>query len=113
MRAPKEKLEPMYHVSILPPAPNPMFTAFQHDTTRFLHFTKPVKCAHCGKAKKRHWTSLRFFRVMDLGAFTLIPSRKEYAPLTPVCEDHILNSPLPGMPDDAKPKDEKPPTQVF
>ena len=69
-----------------------MFTEFQNDTTRFLHYTKPVKCAHCGKSKKRHWTSLRFFRVMESGSFALIPSTREYAPLTPVCEDHILSA---------------------
>lgn len=85
----KTTQENPFDVSVGTPAPNKMFTEWQHACTRFLTFRRKVKCAHCGKSRKKHWTQLVFFRVMD-GQFMLQPSEQEYAPLTPVCDDHIL-----------------------
>lgn len=79
-----------YGVSVLAPKENKMFSQVQHAITRFLKFIKPVKCAHCGKMKKNHWTQLVFFRVMDSSRFTLVASDALLPPLTPVCTDHIL-----------------------
>jgi len=73
------------------PAPNRMFSPWQHYITKFLTFSKSVPCAHCGRKGMRHWTLLKFFRVMEEGAFTLKPSEQEYPPLTPVCTKHILS----------------------
>jgi hypothetical protein len=79
-----------YGVSVGEPAQNKLFDEVQHAITRFLTFIKPVKCAHCGKMKKKHWTQLVFFRVAEPTGFTLEPSAAQYPPLTPVCTDHIL-----------------------
>ena len=80
----------VFGVSVCEPAPNPLFDEFTHAVTRFLIFDKPVKCAHCGKTRKKHWTQLIFFRVMEPTGFVLKASETEYPPLTPVCDDHIL-----------------------
>ncbi len=78
-------------VSVVKPKQNPMFDEFQHAITRFLTYGKKVKCAHCGKMRKKHWTQLVFFRVIEEEAgFVLKESETEYPPLTPVCDDHIL-----------------------
>lgn len=87
--ATEEKLR--YGVSMGEPADNPMFDQTQHAITRFLTFIKPVSCAHCGKKRKKHWTQLTFFRVMEQKAFTLEKSEAQFPPLTPVCTDHILH----------------------
>lgn len=81
-----------FDVSVGLPANNPMFSERQHAITRFLSFSKPVKCAHCGRYRRKHWTQLKFFQVMmmELAGLALVPSEKIYPPLTPVCEDHIL-----------------------
>lgn len=79
-----------YGVSVGETKENPMFDEAMHAVTRFLTFIKPVKCAHCGKARKKHWTQLVFFRVMEPLQFTLKESEVQFAPLTPVCTDHIL-----------------------
>lgn len=80
-------------VTVTEPRPNKLFGEFIHAITRLLTYQKPVACAHCGKKRKRHWTLLVFFRVMDMPetAFELVPSENEYPPLTPVCDDHILH----------------------
>jgi hypothetical protein len=77
-------------VSMSSPKPNPMFSERQHVITKFLTYSKKVKCAHCGKAKLRLWTQLTFFRVVEESAFVAIPSKAEYPPLTPVCMSHLL-----------------------
>lgn len=86
--ATKQKLR--FGVSIGEPADNPLFDEVQHAITRFMTFIKPVKCAHCGKMTKKHWTQLVFFRVAEPFVVVLHPSESQYAPLTPVCTDHIL-----------------------
>jgi len=77
-------------VSVGEPKPNPLFDEELLALTKFLTYTKPIKCAHCGKARRRHWTQLKFFRVMDEAAFRLKASAVIYPPLTPVCTSHIL-----------------------
>lgn len=72
------------------PKPNEIFDERMHELTRFVVYRKPVACAHCGKERIDHWTLYDFFQVMDWGEFVLLPSEKEYPPLTPVCGDHIL-----------------------
>jgi len=91
---------PLFDVQIIEPASNPMFEEWQHAITKFLIYTKPVACAHCGKKRKRHWTQLRFFSATDMepGKFKLEPGETVYPPLTPVCADHLL---LPEIPDGA------------
>lgn len=77
-------------VEILEVKPNKMFTPWQHATTRFLRFSKPVACAVCGKKKRIHMTLLVSFQAADLQQqFGLKFPPKEYPPLTPTC-DHIL-----------------------
>lgn len=80
-----------FDVSIGEPKPNKMFSAWQTAITKFLTYRRAVKCAHCGKMSKHHWTQLKFFRVMDEGAFVLKTSKALYPPLTPVCSKHILS----------------------
>lgn len=92
MKQAAEATEPTFFgVSVGEAKPNPMFSEWQHSITRFLTYGKKVKCAHCGKMKKRHWTQLVFFRVMEENGFTLKESEAEYPPLTPVCDAHILS----------------------
>lgn len=79
-----------HYVEIFEAKPNPMFTAAQRALIRFLHYNLPVKCAECGKSRKRHWTMLCAFQALDMGM--LIPKRsgKVHLPLTPVCGKHLL-----------------------
>lgn len=72
------------------PRKNKMFTPLQHAITQFLTYTRPVKCAFCGRKSKHMWTQCMFFRVYELSSFSLNPSTEEYPPLTPVCRKHIL-----------------------
>lgn len=100
-----ESLPRFAGVTIGEPKENPLFTEFQHAVTRFMTYDKPVACAHCGKKRKRHWTQLVFFHVMEMAVFTLIKSDNEYPPLTPVCDDHILSpSDQNDLPTDRKPE---------
>lgn len=96
-----------YDVYTSEPKPNKLFDEFTHFITRFLTFSKPVACAHCGKKRKRHWTHLVFFHVMEEDFMVLRKSEKEYPPLTPVCSDHILGE-VTGFPDDDKQTGGKP-----
>lgn len=80
-----------------------MFQPWQTAITKFLRYTKPVRCAYCGKVSRHHWTQLRFFRIAEgfekkvdgevikwnspvgfLGTET-------FPPLTPVCRSHMLS----------------------
>ena len=83
---------------------NPMFDAWQHAITKFLTFSKPVKCAYCGRMSQRHWTQLKFFRiaegfekklpsgkVVSATSFALTDGQELFPPLTPVCAKHILS----------------------
>lgn len=86
-----------------PAKPNKMFTEYQRRVTWFLHFTKPVKCAYCGRMGKHHWTQLKFFRIAEgfemklpngkvvaCQSFSLKPGMELFPPITPVCSKHIL-----------------------
>lgn len=77
-------------VEILEAKPNKMFTEDMRQLIRFLHYTKAVACAECGKKKKRHWTMLCSFQATSMGAFVLTRSGKVHRPLTPVCGAHPL-----------------------
>ena len=79
------------YVEILEAKPNKMFTEFQHQTTKFLRYSKAIACAECGKKRRLMWTQLFTFRCHNLvpGLFSTVPG-KIHAPLTPVCGDHPL-----------------------
>ena len=91
-----------FDVRIGEPKPNKMFTEWQTAITKFLIYSKPIPCAHCGKKKRGLWTQLKFFRVMEEEGFALRASDKLYAPLTPVCEDHILQPDMTPIPADKR-----------
>ena len=74
------------------PKPSPVFTPEQLAITKFLTYSRPVACAHCGKLTRHHWTQLRFFRVMEPIFIHLKASEKLYAPLAPVCRKHFLSA---------------------
>jgi hypothetical protein len=78
------------YVEIREAAPNPMFTRAHRELVRFLHYNLPVKCAECGKARKRHWTMLCSFQALDMGMLVPQRSGKVHLPLAPVCGKHLL-----------------------
>lgn len=77
---------------------NPLFTPGQTVLIRFVKFAKPTACAHCGKKKRQHWTTLLPFRAIDMDDRATQPNPfvlntqagPLLAPLTPVCGDHML-----------------------
>ena len=77
-------------VRLLEARPNPMFPDWMTDRLRFLRYTGPVKCAHCGKMSRHHWTMLMAFRVVDPEGFMLVEGKNVLSPLTPVCRKHIM-----------------------
>ena len=93
-----------YDVSVRGTKPNTLFDAWQTATTKFLSYTRAVKCAYCGRMSKHHWTQLKFFRIAE-GFEKKLPSGKVvpatdlqltdgaelFPPLTPVCRKHILS----------------------
>ena len=70
--------------------PNKLFSEEQRAIVRFLHYSKPVPCAECGKKRKAHWTMLCEFRVQGLGQFIMIPGKNRLLPMAPVCQSHCL-----------------------
>jgi hypothetical protein len=92
MRKPKPKFHRFaLTVELLEAKPNPMFTEWQRQATRFLRYSKYVPCAECGKKAKVMWTQLFSFRCMDKGSFIVAQfTGKIHPPLTPVCGDHPL-----------------------
>ena len=84
----------LLQVEILEARPNKMFTEWQRATVRFLRYSKPIRCAECGKRTKHHWTSLFAFQALDAsGASFTLKSRsgKLHQPLTPVCRNHPMS----------------------
>ena len=99
----KKQAARSFDIAVGEPKPNKMFDAWQHAITKFLAYSKPVKCAYCGKMSKQHWTQLKFFRiaegfetklpsgkVVESQAFALTKGKELFPPLTPVCGKHIL-----------------------
>lgn len=80
-----------------------MFTEWQTALTKFITYSRAVRCAYCGRMGKHHWTQLKFFRIAE-GFEMKLPSGKVveaqshvlqngkelFPPLTPVCTKHIL-----------------------
>jgi len=75
-------------VRICEAKPNKMFTELQTSLIRFLIYNQAIKCARCGKKKKRMWTMLCQFRAQNFGNLLLDDGGMSFAPLTPVCDDH-------------------------
>lgn len=74
-------------------APNKMFSEAQRAAVRFLHYSRSVECAECGRRSRHHWTSLLSFQAMDFeGSYGVLRSAtgKVHAPLSPVCGKHPL-----------------------
>lgn len=88
--AAKKKVRLDLDISVTAPKPNPRFSEWEHTITRFLTYSRPVKCAHCGKKKRNLWTCLKFFRVVEMEPLVAVPSPTEYPPLTPICSDHCF-----------------------
>lgn len=105
MTKPKQaKTKLHFDIDVKPPKPNPMFDEWQTAITKFFTYTKPVKCAYCGRMSKRHWTQLKFFRVAEgfemklldgkvvpANGFEMKDGAELFPPLTPVCGKHILS----------------------
>ena len=77
-------------VEIVEAKPNNFFTEAERSSVRFLRFSRSVPCAECCKRRTALWTMLCAFRCMDLVSFKMLPSTKHHAPLTAVCQGHIL-----------------------
>jgi len=77
-------------VQIYEAKPNKMFTEAQRSFVRFLTYNQTIKCARCGKKKKRMWTMLCQFRANIFSAIPTEAAGMSFAPLTPVCIDHPL-----------------------
>lgn len=78
-------------VDILEAKPNEMFSEDQRRLVRFLHYSHPVKCAQCGRRRKRHWTLRCSFKARDFdGLLTKLP--ESHMPLSPVCPKHLLEA---------------------
>lgn len=68
--------------------PNKMFPDWLTELVRFLRYTEPVACAHCGKMRKKHWTCLAAFHACEAGQFSIIKSKVILPPLAPICGNH-------------------------
>lgn len=77
--------------------PNPMFPEWLTCRLQFLRYAVAVKCAHCGRKSKFHWTLMMSFRIAMESAFTLKAGEILHPPLTPVCRDHIMKPELPHL----------------
>jgi hypothetical protein len=93
----------IYDVAVVAPKPNKLFSEWQTAITKYLVYSKPVKCAYCGRMGKRHWTQLKFFRIAEgfekklpngkvvpATGFQVSDGKELFPPLTPVCQKHIL-----------------------
>lgn len=85
--------EPLLVVEIMEAKPNKMYAEEERQTIRFLRHNHSVECASCKKKRRVMWTMLCEFEVPEEYAFRLQPSGIVLAPLTPVCQDHVL---MPG-----------------
>jgi len=86
----QQRIRVRVDIAVGEPKRNPLFTPEQLAITKFLTYSKPVKCVHCGRPTRHHWTLLTFFRVMEAVLVVLTPSETAYPPLSPVCRKHIL-----------------------
>jgi hypothetical protein len=68
---------------------NPMFPPEITMLIRFVRPEKAVKCAICGKMRKRLWTMLVPFRGQVMNQFAMTPS-DELEALIPICDDHPM-----------------------
>ncbi|HEA66883.1 MAG TPA: hypothetical protein ENI07_08705 [Desulfobacterales bacterium] len=68
---------------------NPMFPPEVTLLIRFARPEKPLKCAMCGKKRKKLWTMLVPFRGQTMDEFTMTPS-DEFKALTLICDDHPM-----------------------
>lgn len=68
---------------------NQMFSPALTMLIRFVRPEKAIKCAICGKPRKKLWTMLVPFRGQEMHQFTMAQS-DELEALTPICEDHPL-----------------------
>jgi len=68
---------------------NPMLPPEITMLIRFVRPEKAIKCAVCGKKRKKLWTMLVPFRGQTTLQFSLEPS-DELAALTPICDDHPM-----------------------
>lgn len=93
-------------VRILEAKPNKMFSEAQTASVRFLHFSRAVRCAECGRRNRHQWTSLLSFQALSLGTLVPSDSGKVHPPMTPVCGTHLLA--VAEMPE-VKPKRERKP----
>ncbi len=69
---------------------NPMFPPIMTAMIRFARYEKPVRCAHCGKKRKLHWTMLVPFWPQEMGGFAVSDGEFMEA-LTPVCREHPMS----------------------
>ena len=87
------KWENVLQVGLYEAKPNPLFTEAQRATVRFLHYSRAVACAECGRRSKHHWTSLFSFLAMDTRGRSFVlqsATGKVHPPLTPVCSSHPM-----------------------
>lgn len=68
---------------------NPMFPPEITMMIRFIRPEKRIKCAVCGKKRKKLWTMLVPFKGQTMQPYVMIPS-DELNALTPICEDHPM-----------------------
>lgn len=65
---------------------------FPPEITMLIRFVRPekaIKCAMCGKMRKRLWTMLVSFRGQEMELHLMTPSNK-FEALTPIFEDHPM-----------------------
>jgi hypothetical protein len=86
----KRRLKPECEVHLFEAKPNKMFPEWMTQRLRFLRYSRSVKCAHCGKLTRHHWTMLLSFRVPNATQFVLGKGTELYPPLTPVCRTHFM-----------------------
>lgn len=68
---------------------NPAFPPEITMLIRLVRSEKPIKCAVCGKKRKRFWTMLVPFKGHEMNQFAMTKS-DELEALTPICDDHPM-----------------------
>jgi len=88
------KPSPLLCVEILEAKPNKLFTEEERSWIRFLRYNLPIPCADCGKKKRTMWTMLCSFESITIVSIGRM-SKKSFAPMTPVCNEHPLGPDIP------------------
>lgn len=72
--------------------PNNMFPAQITMLLRFAETSQPIKCAYknCTHKRKKFWTMLCPFSVMDTTNVFILETAGTFEPLSLVCRDHFL-----------------------